>query len=148
MNNNIQLFAKTWATEIITFFLFQNGSNNHLHLASFKLGHFGPANEYELDASSAWSLYKCKMFNCLYPTSLLTLCFLFLFFIFIIFIFKFDTWSFLFLHDSLMWYLIIRTVFGFNTRESFKIQITEKLPNHFLKLCILCLKYFNFILIW
>ena len=83
-----------------------------------------------LDASSAWSLYKCKMFNCLHPTSLLTL----LFFIFYFYNSYLQIWhlvSFLFIHDSLMWYLIIRTVFGFNTGECFKIQIIEKLSNHF-----------------
>ena len=61
-------------------------------------------------------------------------CFLFLFFIFYFYNSYLQIWHlvyFLFIHDSLMWYLIIRTVFGFNTGEIFKIHITEKLPNHF-----------------
>ena len=60
-------------------------------------------------------------------------CFLFFVLIFIIVIFKL-IWhlvSFLFIHDSLMWYLIFGTVFGFKIGENFKIQMIEKLPNHF-----------------
>ena len=74
-------------------------------------------------------------------------CFLFLFFIFYFYSSYLQIWhlvSFLFIHDSLMWYLIIRTVFGFNAWESCKIQITKKLPNHFSQTLYIMFKILQF----